>query len=191
MTVHRIWQAFGLQPHRQKGFKLSTDPFFFRKLRDIVGLYLTPPQNAVVLYVDEKSQNQLWSAASPCNHSVWDISKGNHDYLRHGTTTLFAALDMPTALFWRTAKNTIVIKEYPSFLKTIEHMSRQNSTFMLLWHNYATHNHDTVKRWIARHPRWHVHHTQRTHRGLIRLKYSSILSPNKRFDVVRSEVSKN
>ena len=160
MTVHRIWHAFGLQPHRQKGFKLSTDPFFVEKLRDIVGLYLTPPQNAVVLCVDEKSQIQALERSQPMLPLGLGYVEGvTHDYLRHGTTTLFAALDIANGTVLADCKQHHRHQEYLSFLKTIEQNVPTKLDIHIVVDNYATHNHDTVKRWIARHPRWHVYHT--------------------------------
>jgi len=120
-TVHRIWQAFGLQPHRQRHFKLSKDPFFVEKVRDIAGLYLNPPENAVVLCVDEKSQIQALERTQPMLPMGLGYVEGvTHDYRRHGTTTLFAALD--------TAKGTVITQcrrrhrhqEYLNFLRQIE-----------------------------------------------------------------------
>ena len=159
-TVHRIWQAFGLQPHRQKHFKLSTDPFFVEKVRDIVGLYLNPPENAVVLCVDEKSQIQALERTQPMLPMGLGYVEGvTHDYRRHGTATLFAALD--------TAKGTVITQcrqrhrhqEYQDFLRQIEKNVPADLDVHVIVDNYATHKHPRVKRWFAARPRFHVHFT--------------------------------
>ena len=145
-TVHRIWQAFGLEPHRQKHFKLSNDPFFVEKVRDIVGLYLNPPENAVVLCVDEKSGIQALERTQPMLPMGLGYVEGvTHDYRRHGTTTLFAALD--------TAKGKVLTKcrqrhrhqEYLSFLREIEKNVPKNLEVHIIVDNYATHKHRTSK----------------------------------------------
>jgi putative transposase len=159
-TVHRVWQAFGLQPHRRKGFKLSTDPFFVEKLRDIVGLYLSPPQNAVVLCVDEKSQVQALERSQPMLPMGLGYVEGvTHDYIRHGTTTLFAALDVANGTVLSHCKMRHRHQEYLGFLKTIDANVPEHLDIHEVVDNYATHSHPTAKRWLARHPRWHVHHT--------------------------------
>ena len=159
-TVHRIWQAFGLEPHRQRHFKLSTDPFFVEKVRDIVGLYLNPPENAVVLCVDEKSQIQALERTQPMLPMGLGYVEGvTHDYRRHGTTTLFAALD--------TAKGTVITQcrrrhrhqEYLDFLRQIEKNVPPELDVHVIVDNYATHKHPRVKRWVAARPRFHVHFT--------------------------------
>jgi putative transposase len=159
-TVHRIWQAFGLQPHRQRHFKLSNDPFFVEKVRDIVGLYLHPPGNAVVLCVDEKSQIQALERTQPVLPMGLGYVEGvTHDYRRHGTTTLFLALD--------TAKGTVIGRcrrrhrhqEYLDFLRQIEENVPDQLDVHIIVDNYATHKHPRVKRWLAARPRFHVHFT--------------------------------
>jgi len=159
-TVHRIWQAFGLEPHRQRHFKLSTDPFFVEKVRDIVGLYLNPPENAVVLCVDEKSQIQALERTQPMLPIGLGYLEGvTHDYRRHGTTTLFAALD--------TAKGTVLTQcrkrhrhqEYLDFLRQIDKNVPVDLEVHVIVDNYATHKHPRVKRWLAARPRFHVHFT--------------------------------
>jgi putative transposase len=160
MTVHRIWRAFGIQPHRRKSFKLSTDPFFVEKLRDIVGLYLSPPQNAVVLCVDEKSQIQALERSQPMLPLGLGYVEGvTHDYLRHGTTTLFAALDIVNGMVLAECKQHHRHQEYLGFLKTIEQNVPLELDIHIVVDNYATHSHASVKRWLTLHPRWHVHHT--------------------------------
>jgi len=159
-TVHRIWQAFGLQPHRQRSFKLSTDPFFVEKVRDIVGLYLNPPDNAVVLGVDEKSQIQALDRTQPMLPMGLGYVEGvTHDYERHGTTTLFAALDIANGRVLAKCMHRHRHQEYLSFLKHVEESVPQNLDIHVVVDNYATHKHPMVKRWLARHPRWHPHYT--------------------------------
>jgi len=159
-TVHRIWQAFGLQPHRQRHFKLSKDPFFVEKVRDMAGLYLNPPENAVVLCVDEKSQIQALERTQPMLPMGLGYVEGvTHDYRRHGTTTLFAALD--------TAKGTVITQcrrrhrhqEYLNFLRQIEKNVPPDLNVHLIADNYAIHKHPRVKRWFAARPRFQVHFT--------------------------------
>ncbi len=160
MTVQRIWHAFGFQPHRERSFKLSTDPFFVEKLRDIVGLYLSPPQNAVVLCVDEKSQIQALERSQPMLPLGLGYVEGvTHDYVRHGTTTLFAALDIANGTVLADCKQHHRHQEYLSFLKMIEMNVPKNLDIHIVVDNYATHNHQSVKRWLTLHSRWHVHFT--------------------------------
>jgi len=157
-TVHRIWKAFGLQPHRQKSFKLSTDPFFVEKIRDIVGLYLSPPENAVVLCVDEKSQIQALERTQPMLPMGLGYVEGvTHDYERHGTTTLFAALNIASGEIISKCKSRHRHQEYLSFLKLVEENFPQALDIHLIVDNYSTHKHPKVKRWLAVHDRWHVH----------------------------------
>ena len=159
-TVHRIWQAFGLQPHRQRHFKLSTDPFFVEKVRDIVGLYLAPPDKAVVLCVDEKSQIQALDRTQPMLPMGLGYVEGvTHDYARHGTTTLFAALDIATGQVIAVCKRHHRHQEYLAFLKRVEANVPGDLDVHLVVDNYATHKHPKVKRWLAAHPRYHVHYT--------------------------------
>jgi putative transposase len=159
-TVHRIWTAFGLQPHRQKHFKLSTDSFFVEKVRDIVGLHLSPPANAVVLCVDEKSQIQALDRTQPMLPMGLGYVEGvTHDYVRHGTTTLFAALDIATGEVLAQCKQKHRHQEYLQFLKHIEHNVPQQLDIHLIADNYATHKHAAIKRWLALHQRWYVHYT--------------------------------
>jgi len=160
MTVHRIWRAFGLQPHRQKHFKLSTDPFFVEKVRDIIGLYVSPPQNAVVLGVDEKSQIQALERTQPMLPMGLGYVEGvTHDYERHGTTTLFAALDIANGAVLAQCKPRHRHQEYLQFLKHIEQSVPQKLDIHIVVDNYATHKHAAIKRWLAAHDRWHVHYT--------------------------------
>src|SRR5258706_770327 len=159
-TVHRIWQAFGLQPHRQKHFKLSTDPFFVEKVRDIVGLYLNPPENAVVLGVDEKSQIQALERTQPMLPMGLGYVEGvTHDYRRHGTTTLFAALDTAKGKVLTQCRPRHRHQEYLGFLREIEKNVPETLHVHIIVDNYATHKHPRVKRWLAVRPRFHVHFT--------------------------------
>ncbi len=159
-TVHRIWQAFGLQPHRQKQFKLSSDPFFVEKVRDIVGLYLNPPENAVVLCVDEKSGIQALERTQPMLPLGLGYVEGvTHDYRRHGTTTLFAALDTANGKVLTQCRQRHRHQEYLGFLREIEKNVPQNLQVQVIVDNYATHKHLRVKRWFAARPRFHVHFT--------------------------------
>lgn len=159
-TIHRIWTAFGLQPHRRKTFKLSTDPFFVEKVRDIVGLYLSPPDNAVVLGVDEKSQIQALDRTQPVLPIGLGYVEGvTHDYVRHGTTTLFAALDIANGTVMTQCKRKHRHQEYLAFLKHIDEEVPEELDIHAIVDNYATHKHAKIKRWLARHPRWHIHYT--------------------------------
>ncbi len=159
-TVSRVWRAFGLQPHRTESFKLSTDPLFIDKVRDIVGLYLNPPTQAMVLCVDEKSQIQALDRTQP----ILPLSPGlperrTHDYMRHGTTTLFAALDLATGSVMGEVHRRHRSKEFLAFLRTIEANVPAELDVHLVMDNYGTHKTPTVKAWLVRHPRFHVHFT--------------------------------
>jgi len=159
-TVHRIWQAFGLQPHRQKHFKLSNDPFFVEKVRDIVGLYLHPPENAVVLCVDEKSQIQALERTQPMLPMGLGYVEGvTHDYRRHGTTTLFLPLDAAKGTVIGRCRRHHRHQEYLDFLRQIEENVPAKLDVHIIVDNYATHKHPRVKRWLAARPRFHVHFT--------------------------------
>ncbi len=138
-TVHRIWQAFGLQPHRQRHFKLSTDPFFGEKVRDIVGLYLRPPDKAVVLCVDEKTQIQALERTQPMLPMGLGYVEGvTHDYQRHATTTLFAALDVATGHVVAQCKPRHRHQEYLAFLRRVEQNVPPVLDIHLIADNYAT-----------------------------------------------------
>ena len=159
-TVNRIWQAFGLQPHRQRHFKLSTDPFFVEKLRDIVGLYLNPPDKALVLCVDEKTQIQALDRTQPVLPLGLGYVEGvTHDYIRHGTTTLFAALDVATGKVIGQCKRRHRHQEFLQFLRHLDANIPNALDVHLIIDNYATHKHAKVKRWLAVHPRYHIHYT--------------------------------
>ena len=159
-TVHRYFNLFGLQPHRQKSFKLSTDPFFVDKVRDIVGLYLNPPDKAVVLCVDEKSQIQALERSQPILPIGLGYVEGvTHDYFRHGTTTLFAALDAATGKVIAQCKSRHRHQEFLSFLRHIDRNVPDQLDVHLIIDNYATHKHIKVRSWLAARPRYHVHFT--------------------------------
>ncbi len=159
-AVHRIWRTVGLQPHRHKHFKLSTDPFFVDKVRDIVGLYLHPPEHALVLCVDEKSQIQALERSQPLLPLGLGYVEGvTHDYKRHGTTTLFAALDIATGEVMAQCKSRHRHQEFLQFLRHIEDHVPRDLDVHLVVDNYGTHKHAKVKRWLARRPRFHLHYT--------------------------------
>jgi len=159
-TVQRVWQAFGLQPHRQKHFKLSTDPFFVEKVRDVVGLYLNPPDHAIVLGVDEKSQIQALDRTQPMLPLGLGYVEGvTHDYERHGTTTLFAALDLASGRVLTQCKHRHRHQEFLQFLRHIEASVPEDLEVHLIVDNYCTHKHAKVRRWLAARPRFHVHYT--------------------------------
>jgi putative transposase len=159
-TVHRVWNAFGIQPHRQKHFKLSTDPYFVEKVRDIVGLYLNPPDNALVLCVDEKSQIQALDRTQPLLPLGLGYVEGvTHDYVRHGTTTLYAALDIASGQVLTRCTARHRHQEFLQFLRRIEANVPADLELHLVVDNYATHKHAKVRRWLADRPRFHVHYT--------------------------------
>ena len=167
-TVQRIWRAFGLQPHREGTFKLSTDPDFVDKVRDIVGLYVTPPAHAIVLCVDEKSQIQALDRSQPMlPMRPGQIAKRTHDYKRHGTTSLFAALDIATGHVIPVLSQVEGGKCYPrhragefrKFLDEIEANVPADLDVHLVMDNYATHKTKLIRDWLVKRPRWHVHFT--------------------------------
>jgi putative transposase len=147
-----------LQPHRSETFKLSTDAFFIEKLRDVVGLYLNPPDNALVLCVDEKSQVQALERTQPLLPMGFGYVEGvTHDYKRHGTTTLFAALDVLTGQVLAQCKPRHRHQEFLGFLRAIEAAVPSDLDIHLIVDNYSTHKHAKVKAWLAARPRWHLH----------------------------------
>jgi putative transposase len=159
-TVHRLFQTFGLQPHRSRSFKLSTDPFFIEKVRDIVGLYLNPPDHALVLCVDEKSQIQALNRTQPVLPMGLGYVEGvTHDYVRHGTTTLFAALDIATGAVFTECKPRHRHQEFLSFLRRLDTCIPKELDVHLIVDNYATHKHPKVRTWLAQRPRYHIHYT--------------------------------
>jgi putative transposase len=159
-TVHRLFQAFALQPHRSRSFKLSTDPFFVEKVRDIVGLYLNPPDHALVLCVDEKSQIQALNRTQPVLPMGLGYLEGvTHDYVRHGTTTLFAALDIATGTVFTACKPRHRHQEFLAFLRRLDACIPPELEVHLIVDNYATHKHPKVRTWLAQRPRYHIHYT--------------------------------
>jgi transposase len=159
-AISRIWRAFGLQPHRVETFKLSTDPFFVEKVRDIVGLYLNPPERGLVLCVDEKSQVQALDRTRP----ILPLRPGlparqTHDYIRNGTTSLFAALDVATGKVIGSCHRRHRHQEFLRFLERIDEAVPEHLDIHLVMDNYGTHKMPKVKRWFARRPRYQVHFT--------------------------------
>jgi len=159
-SINRIWRAFSLQPHRVDTFKLSNDPLFVSKVRDIVGLYMDPPDKALVLCVDEKSQMQALERTQPLLPLRPGVTaKRTHDYARHGTTTLFAALDAKTGQVIGKCYRRHRATEFVKFLRVIDESVPAKLDVHLILDNYSTHKTPTVRRWLARHPRFHVHYT--------------------------------
>lgn len=160
MTISRIWRAHGLKPHRVKTFKISTDPEFVTKLRDVVGLYLDPPKRAVVFSVDEKSQIQALNRTQP----GLPMKKGRagtmtHDYERHGTTTLFAALNVATGEIHHDCLPRHRRVEFLQFMTGVERTVEKGLSIHVILDNYGTHKTPEVERWLRRHPRVHFHFT--------------------------------
>ena len=159
-AVSRVWRAFSLQPHRVETFKLSADPFFVEKVRDVVGLYLNPPEHALVLCVDEKSQIQALDRTRP----ILPLRPGvperqTHDYKRHGTTSLFAALDVATGKVIGSLHRRQRHQEFLRFLERIDAAVPEPFEIHLVMDNYGTHKMPKVKRWFARRPRYRLHFT--------------------------------
>jgi transposase len=159
-TVSRIWRAFGLQPHRTETFKLSPDPLFVEKVRDIVGLYLDPPERALVLCVDEKSQIQALDRTQPLlPMRPGQPERRTHDYVRHGTTSLFAALDVATGKIIGQCHRRHRAREFRRFLDAIDAAVPDDLAIHLVLDNYATHKTPLIRRWLAKRPRFHLHFT--------------------------------
>lgn len=159
-AIVRIWHAFGLQPHRVENFKLSKDPQFVEKVRDIVGLYLNPPERAMVLCVDEKSQVQALNRTQPILPLAPGVpTRQTHDYERHGVTSLFAALDVATGLALGSCYRRHRHQEFLRFLKEIDQIVPADLDIHLVMDNYGTHKVEQIQRWLARRPRYHVHYT--------------------------------
>jgi transposase len=159
-TVGRIWHAFALQPHRSETFKLSKDPLFIDKVRDIVGLYMDPPDRALVLCVDEKSQIQALHRTQPLlPMRPGQVERRTHDYARHGTTSLFAALDVKTGTVIGEFHRRHRSLEFRKFLDTIDQAVPSDLDVHLILDNYGTHKTASVRRWLAKRPRFHVHFT--------------------------------
>ena len=159
-TVSRIWRAFGLQPHRVEHWKLSKDPLFVEKVRDIVGLYLDPPERAVVLCVDEKSQIQALDRSQPILPMLPGTpARATHDYKRNGTSSLFAALDTASGKVIGSLHSRHRAIEFKKFLQTIDREVPAELDVHLILDNYSTHKTPQIKRWLAAHPRFVVHFT--------------------------------
>jgi transposase len=159
-SVQRIWRAFGLQPHRLETFKLSTDPDFVAKVRDVVGLYVSPPEHAIVLCVDEKSQIQALDRSQPMLPlRPGQPARRSHDYKRHGVTSLFAALDIATGQVIGQCLPRHRAAEFRRFLDEIEANVPKDLDVHLVMDNYATHKTQLIRDWLAKRPRWHVHLT--------------------------------
>src|SRR5271170_1896617 len=157
-TIHRIWQEHQIKPHLTKSFKLSRDPKFLEKLTDVVGVYLTPPQNAVVLCVDEKSQIQALDRTQPgLPLKPGRCGTFTHDYERHGTTTLFAALQVVEGRVIGECYPRHRHQEFLKFLRRLDEEFPGNVTLHLILDNYGTHGHERVRRWLAKHPRFVLH----------------------------------
>ena len=159
-SVSRIWRAFVLQPHRTETFKLSKDPLFIEKVRDIVGLYLNPPDKALVLCVDEKSQIQALDRTQPLLPlRPGQVERRTHDYVRHGTTSLFAALDVKTGTVIGDCHARHRSLEFRSFLSTIDDAVPKGFDLHLVLDNYGTHKTPLIHRWLVKRPRFHLHFT--------------------------------
>jgi transposase len=159
-AIVRIWRAFGLQPHRVENFKFSKDPQFVEKVRDIVGLYLNPPDRAIVLCVDEKSQVQALNRTQPILPLAPGVpARQSHDYQRHGVTSLFAAMDVASGVTISSCYRRHRHQEFLKFLEDIDANLPKGFDVHLVMDNYGTHKVDKVRAWLARHPRYHVHYT--------------------------------
>ena len=159
-SVSRIWRAFGLQPHRTETFQLSKDPLLVEKVRDIVGLYMSPPDRALVLCVDEKSQIQALDRTQPLlPMQPGQAARGTHDYMRHGTTTLFAALDVATGNVLGECYGRHRAIEFRKFLDRIDEAVPAGLDVHLILDNYSTHKTPATKRWLSKRPRYHLHFT--------------------------------
>jgi transposase len=160
MTISRIWHAFGLQPHRTDTFKLSPDPLLIEKVRDIVGLYIHPPEHALVLCVDEKSQIQALDRTQPLLPlQPGQVERRTHDYKRHGTTSLFAALELKTSRLIGQLHRRHRSVEFRKFLDVIEAQVPASLDIHLIMDNYGTHKTAIIRKWFAKRPRFHVHYT--------------------------------
>jgi transposase len=159
-AVSRIWRAFGLKPHIVQTWKLSTDPQFIDKVRDVVGLYMSPPENALVLCVDEKSQIQALDRTAPCLPMLPTTpARRTHDYVRNGTTSLFAAFDLASGSVIAQPYRRHRHQEFLRFLKLIDKAVPRDLDLHLVLDNYATHKTPEIKAWLLKHPRFHLHFT--------------------------------
>ena len=159
-SVSRIWRAFGLKPHIVETWKLSTDPAFIAKVRDVVGLYMNPPEHALVLAVDEKSQIQALDRTAPCMPVLPTTpARMTHDYVRHGTTSLFAAYDVGSGSVIAQSYRRHRHQEFLRFLKVIDAAVPKELDLHLVLDNYATHKTPAIHQWLLKHPRFHLHFT--------------------------------
>jgi transposase len=159
-TIRRMWVAFGLQPHRSQTFKLSNDPLFVDKVRDIVGLYLSPPNRALVLSIDEKSQIQALDREQPVLPMMPGVpERRTHSYVQHGTTSLFAALDVASGFVIGKCYKRHRAAEFLNFLKEIDAQVPEALDIHIVMDNYATHKAPKIRAWLARRPHYHVHFT--------------------------------
>jgi transposase len=159
-AVSRIWRAFGLKPHKVETFKISKDPLFVDKVRDVVGLYLDPPERALVLCVDEKSQIQALDRSAPVLPMLPGVpARQSFDYVRHGTTSLFAALELASGTVISSLKRQHRHQEFLQFLRTIDRDTPAELDLHLILDNYGTHKTPAVKAWLLAHPRFHLHFT--------------------------------
>jgi transposase len=159
-SVGRIWKSFGLKPHQVDSFKISNDPQFVDKVRDVVGLYLDPPEKALVLCVDEKSQIQALDRSAPVLPMMPGMpERRTHDYVRHGITTLFAALDVATGEIYGSIHRRHRATEFKKFLTKLDNTVPADLDVHLICDNYSTHKSPTITNWLAAHPRFHMHFT--------------------------------
>ncbi len=159
-AISRIWRAFALEPHRSETFKLSRDPLFIEKVRDIVGLYLNPPDRALVLCVDEKAQIQALDRTQPLlPMRPGQVERRTHDYARHGTTSLFAALDLKTGRVMGECHRRHRSLEFRKFLDRVDGVVPGHLDVHLILDNYGTHKTPLIRRWLAKRPRYHLHFT--------------------------------
>jgi transposase len=161
-AIVRIWNAFGLKPHKAESFKLSTDPYFVEKVRDVVGLYMSPPENAIILSVDEKSQVQALDRTQPLlPMTPGQAERGTHDYVRNGTTSLFAALNVATGEVIGRCYRRHRQQEFLKFLEEIDSQvpKEPGIAIHIVLDNYGTHKTPKVKRWFQRHPEYQLHFT--------------------------------
>lgn len=159
-TVGRIWKSFGLKPHQVDTFKISNDPQFVDKVRDVVGLYLDPPEKALVLCVDEKSQIQALDRSAPVLPMMPGMpERRTHDYVRHGITTLFAALDVATGEIYGSIHRRHRATEFKKFLTKLDNTVPADLGVHLICDNYSTHKSPTITKWLVAHPRFHMHFT--------------------------------
>ncbi len=160
MTISRIWHAFGLQPHRSETFKLAPDPLLIEKVRDIVGLYVNPPEHAVVLCVDEKAQIQALDRTAPLLPlQLGQVERRTHDYTRHGTTSLFAALDVQTGKVVGETHRRHRSREFRQFLDRLDASVPAALEVHVIMDNYGTHKTPLIRAWFAKRPRFHAHFT--------------------------------